>query len=173
MKSPNKSDGLSRDHGHSEVGKIIEGWIVVRRRACWVSRFARRNEDDHALPCASKQQSVCVPEINLIVGMFDVLPTVAPEVVKAPTRTRETQIAVPIHTCPVKFKALHLKLCGRVFEVIARPCVFLVVEKPMHWINIDANINCVRFQSLSLRRSDHSKTFRPSGVISYPLLGQI
>jgi hypothetical protein len=88
------------------------------------------------LPSASEQDSVRIAEVASVVRIRDIAPSITSEVVKGPSGTAETQVAVPSYTSPVKFQSLHLKLRGRIFEVVARSSVLFAIEKPMHRINV-------------------------------------
>ena len=70
---------------------------------------------------------------------------------KAPSGTVEAEVPVPSHTGPVKFQTLDLKFRRGIFEIVARSGILFPVEKPMHGINIHANINRVRLEALGLR----------------------
>jgi len=84
-------------------------------------------------------------EIPPVIRIGDIAPPGTSEVMEAPSATGETQVAIPGHTCPVKFQALHLKLGSGIFKIEARPRVLLAVEKPMHRINVHADIDRMRF----------------------------
>src|SRR5438094_4998828 len=98
-------------------------------------------------------------------------PPIASKIMKAPSGTGETEIPVPGHTRPIQFQALHLKLRGGIFEIVARTRILLAVEKPMHRINVHANINRMRFETLCFRGGDESKPLSSSGMGANPLLG--
>jgi len=58
----------------------------------------------------------------------------------------------------IVFRPYHNIFAGKITALsfallsqVARSRVFLVVEKPMHWINVHPNINGVRFETLSFR----------------------
>ena len=94
----------------------------------------------------------------------------AAEIMEAPSRTRETPIAIPRHARPVELKSLHLKLCSGIFKIIALLGVFFVVEKPKDWIDVDTNINRMGLEPLSFRRGYYPKPFRASGANANPPL---
>ncbi len=92
-----------------------------------------------------------------------------------PPRLRKSQIPIPSHARPIQFQPLHLKLRRRVLEIITRAGVFFAVQKPMHRVNIHADIDRIRLQPLSLRRSDQPIALSPPRMLAHPLLslGQV
>lgn len=100
------------------------------------------------MPSASEQDTVRVAEIALVVEIRDTAPSIAAEVMIAPSRARETKVSIPVDAGPIQFQTLYLKLCGGIFEIVARPRILFFVEEPMYRINVYPNINRMRFKPL-------------------------
>jgi hypothetical protein len=80
------------------------------------------------------------------------------------------QVRIPRHADPVEFEPLYLKLGGGVFEVPAGPRVVRVVQKPVDRVDLDSDVDGVRLEALSPRRSHHAVPFCATDVIPDPSL---
>src|SRR5438128_10812977 len=80
-----QSNGGLLDFGNSQFSQIIERRIVEARRASGIVYVAGRNEHDHTLSRAREQNPVRVAQINAVVRIRDVAPTLAAEIVIIPS----------------------------------------------------------------------------------------
>ena len=96
-----------------------------------------RHADDHAASCAGEQNTVGIQHIlyhilSAFAGWRQLNPFCLPvESIKAPLSVVVSHICVPQQACIVKLQALHLNLCGCIFQVIRRPSICLVLYEPM------------------------------------------
>src|SRR5438874_1993195 len=85
-----------------------------------------------------------------------------------PPTVVKSEVAIPNDAGPVEFKTLHVKLGRDVFKIERRSHIIFAVEEPMDGIHGRLHVDSVRLESLSMRRNDHSVSFRTSGLCFEP-----
>jgi hypothetical protein len=66
------------------------------------------------------------------------------------------EVGVPRHADPIELETLNLEFGCRVLEVIARSRIVAVVQEPLDRIDVHADIDRMRLESLGLRRGDEA-----------------
>ena len=138
------------ENRNSQPLQVLKNWIVIFGRPSRIGALTRRDENRHSLSCSRKQHPIGIQQITAVVSVGNIQPTASSEVVITPCRTVHSEIGVPRYASPIELQSLNLKFRGCVFEVKARPRVLFFIEKPAHWIYVNANIDRVRFKTLRL-----------------------
>jgi hypothetical protein len=66
------------------------------------------------------------------------------------------EVGVPRHADPIEFEALNLEFGRRVLQVIARSRIVPGVQEPLDRIDVHADVDRMRLESLGLRRGDEA-----------------
>ncbi len=122
--------------------------IVEFRCACRIIGITWRHEDDHTLPCTREEHPIRIDQVLSSIGAIHILPTGPAERMVAPPTAGKPQVRIPRHASPIQLETLNLELGGCVFEVPGRPCVGSIIQKPMDWVDFNADIHCMRLESL-------------------------
>ena len=57
-----------------------------------------------------------------------------------------SEVSIPTNRNPVEFQPLHVELCARVFKIVRRAHVSLVVQEPVGCIDLFMNVESFGFQ---------------------------
>jgi hypothetical protein len=145
---------IQSDVGDTQSDEVPVRVVVERRRACRIRRVARRDEDDHSLSSSGQQDTIRVQQVALPVFLVNGRPRISPERLIPPRVCVAPEVGVPCHADPIELEPLNLEFSCRVLEVIARSRIVPVVEEPLDRIDVHADIDRMRLESLGLRRGD-------------------
>jgi hypothetical protein len=101
--------------------------------------------NNHSLSGSSQKYPIGIPQIALIVGICNSAPTVAAKSMVTPSRVAKPEIGIPGYAGPINLQSLDIVFCSRIFKVIAGSCIFFAIQKPVHWVHGNPDVNCIGF----------------------------
>src|SRR5262249_37573283 len=145
---------IQSDVGDTQSDEVLVRVVVEGRRARRIRWVTRRNENDHSLSSSGQKDPIRVQQVALPVLLVDGRPCISSKRLVTPRITVTPEVGIPCHADPIELEALNLEFGCRILEVIARSRIVPVVQEPLDWIDVHADIDRMRLESLGLRRGD-------------------